>query len=43
VGFLVRETGARAAVLSASCDEPTAESYLATFDRAAGVLGRDAP
>lgn len=43
VGFLVRETGARAVMLSASCDEPTPESYLATFDRAADALGRDTP
>lgn len=36
--FLQRETGARAAVVSASCDEPTPESYFQTFDRLADAL-----
>jgi zinc/manganese transport system substrate-binding protein len=39
VEFLERETGARGVVLSASCAEPTPEAYLATFDRAAELLG----
>lgn len=37
--FLERETGARAVVLGSSCEEPTAESYFALFDRVAAVLG----
>jgi len=39
VVFLTRETGARSVVLPASCAEPTPESYLATFDHAAELLG----
>jgi zinc/manganese transport system substrate-binding protein len=39
VDFLARETGARAVMLAASCEEPTAASYLARFDRAVDVLG----
>ncbi len=36
--FLKRETGVRIAVLPASCDAPTPESYFALFDRTAAVL-----
>lgn len=42
VSFLARETGARPVLLQASCSDPTPESYLATFDRAAELLGRAA-
>lgn len=42
VRFLARETEARPVVLQASCPEPTPESYLGTFDRAAELLGRAA-
>jgi ABC-type Zn uptake system ZnuABC Zn-binding protein ZnuA len=37
--FLERETGVRAVVLPASCDEPTPASYFAHFDRIARTLG----
>jgi zinc/manganese transport system substrate-binding protein len=40
VEFLERETGVRGVVVSASCAEPTPQSYLATFDHLAEVLGR---
>lgn len=43
VKFLGREAGARAVVLQASCPEPTPESYLSTFDRAAALLGKGTP
>ncbi|HET9888786.1 MAG TPA: metal ABC transporter substrate-binding protein [bacterium] len=36
--FLQRETGARVAVVPASCDEPTPESYFQLFDRLASAL-----
>ena len=39
VAFLVRETGVRAVVLPSTCDAPTAESYVAHFDRIAVLLG----
>lgn len=39
IDFLARETDARPVVIAASCAEPTPESYLATFDRAAELLG----
>jgi zinc/manganese transport system substrate-binding protein len=38
VEFLQRETGARAAVVPASCTEPTPESYFQIFDRLANAL-----
>jgi zinc/manganese transport system substrate-binding protein len=38
VEFLQRETGARAAVVPASCAEPTPESYLLIFDRLASAV-----
>jgi zinc/manganese transport system substrate-binding protein len=38
VEFLQRETGARAAVVPASCAEPTPESYFQIFDRLANAL-----
>jgi zinc/manganese transport system substrate-binding protein len=38
VEFLQRETGVRAAVVPASCAEPTPESYLQIFDRLANAL-----
>jgi zinc/manganese transport system substrate-binding protein len=40
VEFLTRETGIRAAILRTSCDEPSPESYLRHFDKAAEVIGR---
>jgi zinc/manganese transport system substrate-binding protein len=36
--FLQRETGARAAVVPASCDEPTPQSYFQLFDRLVSTL-----
>ena len=38
VEFLQRETGVRAAVVPASCAEPTPESYFQIFDRLAGAV-----
>jgi len=40
--FLQRETGVRTAVLPASCDEPTPDSYFQLFDRVASTLHTDA-
>jgi zinc/manganese transport system substrate-binding protein len=37
--FLERETGIHAVVLGSTCEQPTAESYFALFDRVAGILG----
>ena len=36
--FLARETGIRVARVSASCDTPAADSYLAHFDRLVGEI-----
>lgn len=41
VEFLERETGVRAVLLPSACDEPTPESYVATFERAAAALAQE--